>query len=48
MSTGVLLGVSGCIAIVAIYFLWARKLGAKPAANQDQPAATKTTDAPKA
>jgi hypothetical protein len=47
MSTGVLLGVAGCIAIVAIYFLWARKLGNKPAATQEQPAA-KTPDAPKA
>jgi hypothetical protein len=27
--TTLMLGVTGCVAIVAIYFLWARKLTAK-------------------
>jgi hypothetical protein len=29
MEYGILLGVSGVVAIVAIYFLWVRKLGNK-------------------
>jgi hypothetical protein len=41
MEYGILLGVSGVVAIVAIYFLWVRKLGSKtPAAP-----ATKAPDA---
>jgi hypothetical protein len=29
MSFGVLFGVSACVAIAAVYFLWVRKLGNK-------------------
>jgi hypothetical protein len=37
--TSLLLGVTGVLAVVAIYFLWARKLGAKAPeqANASEP-----------
>jgi hypothetical protein len=42
MSFGVLFGVSACVGIAAIYFLWVRKLGAK---TPEQPAPAKAPDA---
>lgn len=35
MPLGVLIGVAGCVAITAIYFLWVRKL--TPKAPEQQP-----------
>ena len=44
MSFGVLFGVTACIAIAAVYFLWVRKLGAKT----PEQTATATAKAPEA
>jgi hypothetical protein len=44
LSFPVLLGLTGVVAIVAIYFLWVRKLTTK-APEQQVPAQATTTDA---
>jgi hypothetical protein len=44
MSFGLLFGVTACVAIAAVYFLWVRKLGNK-APEQTAPATAKGPDA---